>query len=270
MMKVKLLASALIFFLFGTLLSGQDATFTASAPSSVKVGDQFQYVIEGSERGSITLPPLNYFDLLAGPFSSYSSHSQWVNGKIAKETVATYTYVFRAKKEGTLSIRPSTIKVGRKAYQTNEIKIVVSAGPAPDPNQGAGTSNGGNGNQPASPQTTQPADASGNDPVFLRVTPSKREVYVGEQFVSGLKVYTRVNTRPASSSKDIPYEGFFKKSLDPDATAQRQTIGGQQYVTQVIQRHILIPQKTGEVVIPAYESEWMLQQRVQRKSSNSI
>jgi hypothetical protein len=266
MMKVKLLASALFFFLFGTLLSGQDATFKALAPATVKVGDQFQYVIEGSERGSITLPPLNYFDLLAGPFSSYSSHSQWVNGKMTKETVATYTYVFRAKKEGTLSIRPSTIKVGRKAYQTNEVKIVVSAGPAPDPNQGAGAPNG---NQPASPQTTQPVDASGNDPVFLRVTPTKREVYVGEQFVSGLKVYTRVNTRPASSSKDIPYEGFFKKSLDPDATAQRQTIGGQQYVTQVIQRHILIPQKTGEVVIPAYESEWMLQQRVQRKSSNS-
>ncbi len=268
-MKVKLFASALFLILFGTLLSGQDETFTASAPSSVKVGDQFQYVIEGSGRGTINLPPLNYFQLLAGPFSSYSSHSQWVNGKMTKETVATYTYVLRATKEGTLSIRPAAIKVGRKEYQTNEVEIIVNAGTSPDSNPGAAAPSNGNSNQSASPQDSQSADASGNDPVFLRVTPSKREVYVGEQFVSGLKVYTRINTRPASSTKDIPYEGFFKKSLDPDGTAQRQNIRGQQYVTQVIQRHILIPQKTGDIIIPAYESEWMVQQRVQRRSSNS-
>ena len=268
-MKVKLLASALFLILFGTLLSGQDETFTASAPSSVKVGDQFQYVIEGSGRGTITLPPLNYFQLLAGPFSSYSSHSQWVNGKMTKETVATYTYVLRATKEGTNTIRPAAIKVGRKEYQTNEVEIVVNAGTTRDPNPGAANPNNGNSNQSATPQDSQSADASANDPVFLRVTPSKRAVYVGEQFVSGLKVDTRINTRPASSSKDIPYEGFFKKSLDPDGTAQRQNISGQQYVTQVIQRHILIPQKTGDIIIPAYESEWMVQQRVQRRSSNS-
>jgi len=268
-MKVKLLASALFFILFGTLLSGQDGTFTASAPSVVKVGDQFQYVIEGSDRGSLTLPPLNYFQLLAGPFSSFSSHSQWVNGKMTKETVATYTYVLRATKEGTLTIRPSTIRVGRKQYQTNAVEIVVNAGPSPDPDPGAAAGNQGNSGQPSTSRETQSADASEKDPVFLRVTPSKREVYVGEQFVSALKVYTRVNTRPASSSKDIPYEGYFKKSLDPDATAQRQNINGQQYITQVIQRHILIPQKTGDVVIPPYESEWMIPQRVQRRSSKS-
>lgn len=268
-MKVKLLASALFLILFGTLLSGQDKTFTASAPTSVKVGDQFQYVIEGSERGSITLPPLNFFQLLAGPFSSFSSHSQWVNGKITKETVATNTYVFRATKEGTLTIRPSTIRVGRKEYQTNEVVIVVNAGTSPDPDPGAATQNNGTRDQSTSPQETQASDASETDPVFLRVTSSKKEVYVGEQFVSGLKVYTRINTRPASSSKDIPYEGFFKKSLDPDASAQRQNIKGHQYITQVIQRHILIPQKTGDIVIPAHESEWMVQQRVQRRSSNN-
>jgi hypothetical protein len=92
---------------------------------------------------------------------------------------------------------------------------------------------------------------------------------LGEQFVSGLKVYTRVNTRPASSSRDIPYEGFFKNSVDPDETAQQQEVGGQPYVTQVIQRHILIPQKSGKLMIPSYESEWMVQQRVERQGGRS-
>jgi len=40
-------------------------------------------------------------------------------------------------------------------------------------------------------------------------------------------------------------------------------------VTQMIQRHILIPQKTGDLKIASYESDWMVQQRVQRQRSNN-
>ncbi|MEN8201283.1 MAG: BatD family protein [Bacteroidota bacterium] len=267
-MKQKLLASALGFILFGFVLNGQDETFTATAPSAVRVGEQFQYVVEGSERGDLRLPDLNDFQLLGGPFSSYSSHSSWVNGKMTMVTVVSYTYVLRANKAGTFTIPPSTVKVGRKEYHTNEVEIVVNKGNTPDPGATPGSNNAppqaGNGQQDAS------GTGEENDPVFLRLIPSKREVYVGEQFVSGLKVYTRVNTRPASSSGDLPYEGFYKKSLDPDASAQRQDIGGQQYVSQVIQRHILIPQKSGDIVISPYESEWMVQQRIQRRSPNNV
>jgi len=265
---MKLLASAIGFLLFGFVLSGQDETFTATAPSVVTVGEQFQYVIEGSERGELRLPSLGDFQLLAGPFSSYSSHSQWVNGKMTMETVVSYTHVLRANKTGSYTIPPSTIKVGRKEYKTNEVAIVVNPGNAP----GAGAAPGADSQaeQEGAAQQQTPGTAGESDPVFLRVLPAKREVYVGEQFVSGLKVYTRVNTRPASSSGDLPYEGFFKKSLNPDASAQRQNIQGQQYVTQVIQRHILIPQKTGDLVIAPYESEWMIQQRVQRRRSNNV
>ena len=256
------LVSVTLFLLFSTLLSGQDMTFTASAPAVVRSGEQFQYVIEGSERGEVLLPSMGDFQLLAGPFSSYSSHSQWVNGKMTMKTVVTYTHVFRANKEGTFTIPSATIRVGRKEYKTNRVEIVVNAGSAQTTAPGP--------NQPAEEGRGTALDSRDDNPVFLRVIPSKKEVYVGEQFVSGLKVYTRVNTRPGSSAKDIPYEGFFKTSLDPDANAQRQDIDGQQYITQVIQRHILIPQKSGEIVIDPYESEWMIQQQVQRRNSNSI
>jgi len=267
-MKEKLLASAIVFILFGAVLCGQDETFTAAAPSVVRVGEQFQYVIEGSERGELNLPDLSDFQLLAGPFSSYSSHSQWVNGKMTMETVVTYTHVLRANQAGTFTIPPSTVRVGRKEYKTNEVAIVVNAGSGSDPGAGSG-SNNSQARPEVEPQTST-GDGGSSDPVFLRLTPSKRNVYVGEQFVSGLRVYTRVNTRPASSSGDLPYEGFYKKSLDPDANAQRQNINGQQYITQVIQRHILIPQKSGDIVISPYESEWMVPQKVQRQSSNSL
>ncbi len=260
-MNLRTPAPVISFLLWSFLLTGQEPVFTASAPAVVRAGEQFQYVIEGSKQGELILAKLNDFQVLAGPFSSYSSSSQWVNGKMTMETVVTYTHVLRANNKGTYTIPGATIKVGRKEYKTNDVQIVVNEGESSNPSPGKGTQ-GQSG--------TSSGQAGTNDPVFLRVIPSKKEVYVGEQFVSGLKVYTRVNTRPASATKDIPYEGFYKNSLDPDATAQREDIGGQQYITQVIQRHILIPQKSGNVIIDPYESEWMIQQRVQRRSSNNI
>ncbi|HER07872.1 MAG TPA: protein BatD [Bacteroides sp.] len=265
-MKLKFFPSVTLILLFSMALGGQDPVFTASAPAVVNVGEQFQYVVEGSEQGSLTLPPLGDFQLLAGPFSSYSSQSQWINGKMTMKTTVTYTHVLRATVKGTFTIPPATVKVGRKEYRTNEVQITVNEAAG-----GAGPGGTPPGGGQAAPSGTAPDNQPGEtSPVFLRVIPSKTEVYVGEQFVSGLKVFTRVNTRPASSSRDIPYEGFYRVSVDPDATAQRQVIGGQQYLTQVIQRHILIPQKTGEVVVAPYESEWMIPQRVQRRSQGSI
>jgi hypothetical protein len=260
-MKYSILALVLALVLTGPRLRGQDNTYTASAPATVRVGEQFQYVIEGAERGDVLLPSVSDFQLIAGPFSSYSSTSQWINGKMSMKTVVTYTHVFRATREGNYTIPPATVKVGRKEYKTNEVSIAVNSGTAAAQAPGNGPG-----------QEGEPSGVHGSatEPVFLRVIPSRKDVYVGEQFVSGLKVYTRVNTRPASSGKDVPYEGFYKISVDPDANAQRQDIDGQQYISQTIQRHILIPQKPGDIEIKPYESEWMVQQRVERRSSNSI
>ena len=244
-------------FLSAVLLNGQDQAFTATAPSAVKVGEQFQYVVEGSERGEMRLPSIENFQVLGGPYSSFSSHSQWVNGRMTQKTLVSFTYVLKATKEGTYSIPPVIVKVGKKEYLTNEVVMVVTAG---SPH-----------GQTAPSSSVSPEVVSGeeNDPVFLRVIPSRKEVYMGEQFVSGLKVYTRVNTRPASSARDIPYEGFYKNTVDPDERAQQQEIGGKVYVSQVIQRHILIPQKSGKLEIPPYKSEWTMQQRVERQGGRS-
>lgn len=261
-MGKKILISLAGLLAFSILLNAQNE-FTASAPPVVNLGEQFHYVVEGSERGEVKLPPMDDFQLLGGPYSSFSSHSQWINGKMTQKTLVSYTFVFMARSEGTFVIPATTVKVGRKEYSSNEVELVVNAA-------GSGTAPGAaGGSRQDGSQDGSALGSSEDEPVFLRVIPSKRDVYVGEQFVSGLKVHTRVNTRPGSAASDLPYEGFYKLSLDPDATAQQQEIDGQVYVSQVIQRHILIPQKTGDVVIAPHESDWMIQQRVQRQRSNN-
>ncbi len=276
--QLRVLITPFLLVVFLVMESGvaygqQNDGFTATAPATVNVGEQFQYKVEGSERGEVMLPPLAGFQLLAGPFSSYSSTSQWINGKMTMQTLVTYTYVFRATRAGSYTIAPSTITVGRKEMKTNEVNLEVI--PEGETSRGKGQGNAAQGGQaqPEGGQSQEQAEGRVSDeepPVFLRVIPSRREVYVGEQFVSGLKVFTRVNTRPAGASADLAYEGFYKKSVDADATAQRQDINGQQYVTQVIQRHILIPQKSGEITIAPYQSEWMVPQRVQRRTPGNV
>lgn len=261
-MDKKLLASFVGLIVCLTLLNAQNE-FTASAPSVVKAGEQFHYVVEGSERGEVRLSAMEDFQLLGGPYSSYSSHSQWVNGKMTQKTLVSYTYVFRALNEGTFLIPSAIVKVGRKEFATNEVEVVVNSAGA---DAAAGASGSGRQN---GPQGGAELGSSEDEPVFLRVIPSRKEVYAGEQFVSGLKIFTRINTRPGSSAGDLPYEGFYKLRLDPDATAQQQDVNGQLYVTQVIQRHILIPQKTGDLEIDPYKSDWMVQQRVERQRSNN-
>ncbi len=104
----------------------------------------------------------------------------------------------------------------------------------------------------------------------MKIIPSKRNVYVGEQLVSELKIYTSVNTSPTGGLKEVPYECFYKYSLDADQVSSRENINGKIHVTQVLQRHVLIPQKAGSIVIEPYTSEWTIPQRItsNRRSGN--
>ncbi|MCF8226205.1 MAG: BatD family protein [Bacteroidales bacterium] len=242
--------------LLGTVhLNARNSGFTASAPATVKTGQQFQYKIEGSQQGEVILPQVKDFELLGGPFTSFSSSTQWVNGKMTAKTTASYIYILRCNKPGTFTIPPAKVKVKKETFETNSVSIQVVG------EQVSGTT-GSN-----ETQTGQQVQSESDQPVFLRILPSKREVYIGEQLVSELKVYTSVNTQPTSGMKEVPYEGFYKHTLDADQNSSRENINGKPHVTQVLQRHILIPQKAGKIVIEPYESEWAIPQRVSRGGS---
>lgn len=246
-------------------LRAQDPAFTASAPGTVQAGQQFQYKIEGSEQGNIQLPSMENFDLLAGPFTSFSSSTQWVNGKMTAKTTASYTYILRGNSAGEYTIPPAKVTVKRETYSTNPVQVNVTAS---GNTQGTGNQSGQT--TAAGQDNSQSGSGTGEQPVFLRILPSKRSVYVGEQFVAELKVYTSVNTRPTGGLKEVPYEGFYKQTLEADQVSSRETINGKVHVTQVLQRHVLIPQKSGKIVIEPFESEWTIPRRVNRQRSGSM
>lgn len=241
-------------------LLAQETSFSANAPATVQMGRQFQYTIEGNERGSVQLPEFKNFELMAGPFQSFSSSTRWVNGRMTAETTASYTFVLRATATGEQVIPAAKVKVKKEIYETNPVKVTVGGG------SGGSAVNAGKSSSPRG----EAAGTTGEvQPVFLRVIPSRKQVYTGEQLVAELKVYTRVNTRPTGGMKEVPYEGFYKYQLDPDQSSKRENINGETHVTQVLQRHVLVPQKSGKLVIEPFESEWTVPQRIQSNRSGS-
>ncbi|HSM46951.1 MAG TPA: BatD family protein, partial [Draconibacterium sp.] len=121
----------LIFcFLVSATVSVQavQTRFTMSAPNAVEMGKQFRLSFTLNDKGSnLKLPPgiENNFDILMGPSTSQSTSITSINGQTTQETTYGYTYILRPKQEGTFELRPASIEVGGKIFESNTIKIQV-------------------------------------------------------------------------------------------------------------------------------------------------
>jgi len=230
-------------------LYAQDSQITASAPSSVKIGEAFNYTISGDISGDVELPAFKGFKLVGGPSSFVSQQSTLINGRIETVKTVTYTYTFLAQEEGDLVFPPATIKSGRKEYKTNEVRIKVVK-----TNQEI---QAGEGNVD-SPET-----------VFIKQVASKNFLYQGEQFVMSTKIFTQ-EALNISSFKAPEFDGFWRQELEPDANANQEKIKGQTFLTQVFKRDLLTAQKTGIITIEAADIECLVRKKVTQGRQNAF
>ena len=147
---IRIFTTYLLVFLTVVTASAVQTRFTMDAPSAVEVGQQFRLSFTLNERGNnLKLPPgiENNFDILMGPRTSQSFSSSTINGKTTQETTYGFTYIIRAKQDGTFELRSASIEVGGKIFESNSVKIqVVKAQSKPvQPQAGAGGSGGNSG-----------------------------------------------------------------------------------------------------------------------------
>ena len=117
----------ILFFLTIALAAmAEEVSFQASAPAQVIVGKPFQITYTGNQRSKDLRPPqFESFDVIAGPYSSQSQSTEWINGQRTTSFSQTYTYTLMAQKAGTFNLQPATITVGRQQYTSNGLKITV-------------------------------------------------------------------------------------------------------------------------------------------------
>jgi hypothetical protein len=263
-----------LIFLFVTLCIGsinalaQNITFQATTEKAVVVNQQFRVnyaLTTGGESGKdIRLHDVKDFDILFGEtLSNHSVSTYAINGKATTQLTDVYTYVLLAKKEGTFTIPPATIKVGNSEYKSNELIVKV----LPSDQAPTSSSNQGNSNQENPNQAANSSGAVAGEDVFIRMHVSKNSVYENEGFLVTFKLYSLWAVSDFETAKFPDFEGFISQEIELPDTKQLnlENYNGRNYQTLVLKQTILYPQHSGKITIAAGKFDIIAQIRSQQR-----
>jgi hypothetical protein len=241
------------------LAAGQDISLTADYPGVVNAGQQFTVTWNvNTGDGQFAAPSFNGFYKLMGPQTSFSSNTQIINGKISRSSSYSYTYYLQALKEGKFVIPPATLTLRNKSYKSDSLRIEVIGATASRPvNAAPGEENA---------EETEVEPGVDNN-IFLKLTLSRRDVYLGEPILATVKIYTRIDLSGINEIKYPDFQGFLKIDLDtpPLTSLKRENVNGTIYGTGVVQQFLLYPQITGDVTIDPVQISVLMQQKSGQK-----
>lgn len=248
----------ILIVLAHSLYSYADAIqFQASAPRAIAVGEVFRLVYSVNAKGGkdLRVADMPEFDVVAGPFESYSSKVQVVNGSVDTSVTTSYTYNLIAKKEGLFTIPAASIVLEKKKHTSNAIKIKVL--PA-DEKSKADAARSNNSQQSMS-------EALSDKNIFVRAIPSRTKLYEQDYLLITYKLYSVVNV--VGFDRSFPdFKGFLKQKIDLPNNSQwgYENYKGKNYNTVVIYQALLYPQSAGKIKIDKTEIEAVV--RVRKKA----
>ncbi len=221
--RMKQLFNQILVFVFFPFVLQAQTQFTATVDSrQVPVGEVFEikFTLENGQGANFRPPPFGEFNVVSGPNKMNSMTI--VNGN--SRSSEAYSYVLQARKEGVFTIGGASIEVNRKTLSTTPLSISVQKGKRQTPNDVKG----------------------GKDDVFIRAEASSNTAYIGQQIILDYKLYTRANISGVSRVNESKYDGFFKQEVnDFPHNDNRVTIGGKEYITRILSRLALYPQREG-------------------------
>ena len=250
-----------------------DPTLTVSAKKQVVVGERFQVVFEANAEGkNFQAPSFEGFTVVGGPFTSTSSSFSMVNGSMSHSVKVTYTFALQAYQEGTFRIGAATLTVKGNKISSEPFEIKVLPDDGSNSNNSGGGYGSSGGSQGGQQQNTNDPDVSGKD-LFLRVVPSKRSAYVGEQVVLTYKLYTKVPVSSLSVERMPSYAGFWTKDITDNNNGSlhqsSEYINGIEYTSAEIQKIIVVPQRSGKLSLEPMTIECIAQIRTESNNRRS-
>ncbi|WP_372775067.1 BatD family protein [Mangrovibacterium sp.] len=250
------------------LASADSVRFNMTGPNVVSVGEQFRLSFTLNEQGrDLKLPDLSAFDVLMGPSTSQSTSIQMINGQTTQTVSYSYIFILRAKDDGKFRIRPASITVDGKVYESNELQIEVVKGQVQQQSSAAGSNAQQGQQQQEQTSTTQLT----KDDLFVKVDLDKQNVSKGEQVIATVKIFVSPNV-PITNFEDVKlpsYEGFWTQDIDiPNQISfNREVYKGKIYQVGILKKTILFPQQTGRIKIDPFEITCTVRQQVKRQRS---
>ncbi len=249
-MKKLLLTMIVIFGTVAAMVA--QTSFQVIPPRNVIAGNVFYvtYRLTNGDGSSLNAPAISGCKLLSPrPGVSTMQSMQIVNGNQTSSTTEDYTFTYRAEKEGTYTIPEATISAGGKTYRTKSATFKIL------PPDKASSSQGGYYQQPSARVDDIDSQDSqkqiSKDDIFVRVILNKSHAYEGEAIECTLKLYTkfeRINSFMMTSPPT--FDGFLIDELDTQAALNEvEHYNGQNYITAVLKKCIIFPQKSGKLTI---------------------
>lgn len=229
MIMKQLFNHILILVLFPFALAAQ-VQFTASVDSKqVPVGEVFEikFTLENGQGSNFRPPAFGEFNVVSGP--NRMNSMTIVNG--SSRSSESYSYVLQAKREGSFTIGTASIDIKGKSYTTTPLSISVEKGRRQTPND----------------------VKAGKEEIFIRAEISSNTAYIGQQLILDYKLYTRANISGVSRVNESKYDSFYKLEVnDFPHNDNRVTLGGKPYITRILQRIALFPQREGTFKIEPF------------------
>ncbi len=217
--------AALLTFPAAAGLQAQQAELKATVSKNpVARNERFTltYDIIGQNASQFDPPNMGAFTNVQGP--SRSNRVEYVNGVMQQSISLEYT-VQAPDKAGKYTILPATVKFGSESVQSNAITVTV----------------------------TNEESASGvnlNNEIFMRVSASKRDVYIGEQIYVTYKLYTRHEGLYENDITQPKLGGFWVQDVEKEEQRGKlEELNGVRYLVHTLKEAVLVPQRTGTLTL---------------------
>lgn len=249
-----------LLFLTAFSLAAQ-TSFQVIPPRNVIAGNRFAvtYRLSNGEGTSLNAPAISGCKLLnPQPGVSTSQSYQIINGQASSSSTVEYTFIYRAEEEGTFTIPAASIIADGKKLTSQPAKFTVLPADKAAQGQQQGGYGYGYGRQPqqsvhvddmaSQDDTSRPIS---KDDIFVRIILNKSHAYEQEAIECTIKLYTkfqRINSFMMTSPPT--FDGFLIEEVDTQAALNAvENYKGQNYVTAVLKKCIIFPQKSGKLTI---------------------
>lgn len=271
--------SALALVLLASATALAEVEFTMQADRQ-KVGTEdtfrLEIVVANAPEGAVLqLPAPQDFEVLGRSESTQMSYTMGAGGAGVIKQVRKHTLTMRANRPGTLTIPPAALQTATKQFKTQPVTLEVVRGRlAPErptrraPPNPFGLPPGFPGipdlddddplaHVPLPEPLDEPAIPRGDSDLFLRMSVDKGEVYVGEQVMLTIHIYSRVDLASVDGVTMPKLEGFLSQDFKSPTQLmpESRTISGVPYREYLLRQKALFPMKAGEQHIDAPEAD---------------
>ncbi|MCQ2328807.1 MAG: BatD family protein [Paludibacteraceae bacterium] len=237
-------------------LMADEVEFRAQAPGKVVAGRPFQLTYTINQRArDLQAPEFLGFEYLAGPYTSQSSSTSFVNGKRTSTFTLTYTYTLLGNTPGDYTINPATITSDGKQYTSNGVRITV----LPPDEQPTSSSTSSSTSKSISERPEAPSSSSSD--IFVRTIVTKTNVYEQEALQISYRLYVAgVDFAQMGNSLKLPeMTGFLKQELElGNRQFELEHYNGRNYQAVTLFSYLLYPQHSGDIKIDAAQFEAIL------------